>query len=89
MDCSRAVIIRSNLAVVGKKISGASSAAGREDTPPRLVAVSKTWPVSDIQHAYDAGQRHFGENYVQELEAKHSLVHHASGEERSKLSTAS
>src|SRR5690242_18665026 len=35
-----------------------------------LVAVSKTKPVSAIQEAYDAGQRHFGENKVQELVAK-------------------
>ncbi|KAJ1656066.1 hypothetical protein IWQ61_004295 [Dispira simplex] len=33
----------------------------------RLVAVSKTKPVEAIQEAYAAGQRHFGENYVQEL----------------------
>ena len=32
-----------------------------------LVAVSKTKPVSDVQAAYDAGHRHFGENYVQEF----------------------
>ena len=32
-----------------------------------LVAVSKTKPVADIQIAYDCGQRHFGENKVQEL----------------------
>ena len=32
-----------------------------------LVAVSKTKPVEDIQALYDLGQRHFGENYVQEL----------------------
>lgn len=32
-----------------------------------LVAVSKTKPVADIQALYDLGQRHFGENYVQEL----------------------
>lgn len=31
---------------------------------PLLLAVSKTKPFSDIQSAYDAGQRHFGENYV-------------------------
>ena len=33
----------------------------------RLVAVSKTKPVSELQEAYDAGQRIFGENYVQEI----------------------
>lgn len=32
-----------------------------------LVAVSKTKPVADIRALYDAGQRDFGENYVQEL----------------------
>lgn len=36
----------------------------------RLVAVSKTKPVSMILEAYDCGQRHFGENYVKELEEK-------------------
>lgn len=32
---------------------------------PRLVAVSKTKPVEMLKEAYDAGQRVFGENYVQ------------------------
>src|ERR1700748_1566544 len=36
-----------------------------------LIAVSKTKPVEDIQEAYDAGQRLFGENQVQELMEKH------------------
>jgi len=31
-----------------------------------LIAVSKTKPVCDLQQAIDAGQRHFGENYLQE-----------------------
>jgi uncharacterized pyridoxal phosphate-containing UPF0001 family protein len=31
----------------------------------RLVAVSKTKPAEAVQEAYDAGQRDFGENYVQ------------------------
>ena len=35
-----------------------------------LVAVSKTKPVADLMEAYDAGQRIFGENYVQELVEK-------------------
>lgn len=39
---------------------------------PRLVAVSKTKPVELIVEAYKEGQRHFGENYVQELVAKAS-----------------
>ena len=36
----------------------------------RLVAVSKYHPVEMVQQAYDAGQRIFGENHVQELVAK-------------------
>lgn len=39
-----------------------------------LVAVSKTKPVPDIQTAYDCGQRHFGENKVQELVDKQSQL---------------
>ena len=39
-----------------------------------LVAVSKTHPVQDIQEAYDAGIRDFGENKVQELMSKISLL---------------
>ncbi|SRX76094.1 YggS family pyridoxal phosphate-dependent enzyme [Aequorivita antarctica] len=35
-----------------------------------LVAVSKTKPVSDLMEAYNAGQRVFGENKIQEMEAK-------------------
>lgn len=36
----------------------------------QLIAVSKTKPVNDIREAYLAGQRQFGENYVQELATK-------------------
>ena len=36
-----------------------------------LVAVSKTKPVADLMEAYNAGQRIFGENYVQELVDKY------------------
>ena len=39
-----------------------------------LVAVSKTTPVSDLQEAYDAGQRVFGENYPQEMRDKHEVL---------------
>lgn len=39
-----------------------------------LVAVSKTKPMKDIQSAYDAGQRIFGENKVQEMVEKHQSL---------------
>lgn len=39
-----------------------------------LVAVSKTKPVSDLQEAYDAGQRIFGENHALEMRDKHEAL---------------
>lgn len=39
-----------------------------------LVAVSKTKPAADIQELYQLGQRHFGENYVQEMTEKKSIL---------------
>ena len=39
-----------------------------------LVAVSKTKPIVDIQRAYDAGQRIFGENKIQEMAAKYEVL---------------
>ncbi|MBL7943567.1 MAG: YggS family pyridoxal phosphate-dependent enzyme, partial [Flavobacteriales bacterium] len=56
-------------------ISGRLNAL-KAEIPPHvtLVAVSKTHAVDRIQEAYDAGQRDFGENRVQELESKvHAL----------------
>ena len=40
----------------------------------QLLAVSKTKPVEDILSAYDAGQRHFGENYVDEFVEKSNVL---------------
>jgi len=40
----------------------------------KLIAVSKTKPLEDIRAAYEAGQRHFGENYVQEMVEKQPLL---------------
>ncbi|HEY0091658.1 MAG TPA: YggS family pyridoxal phosphate-dependent enzyme [Flavobacterium sp.] len=39
-----------------------------------LDAVSKTKPVQDLQEAYDAGQRIFGENKIQEMAEKHEVL---------------
>jgi pyridoxal phosphate enzyme (YggS family) len=41
-----------------------------------LVAVSKTKPVSDVQEAYEAGQRIFGENHALEMRDKHEVLPH-------------
>jgi pyridoxal phosphate enzyme (YggS family) len=49
-----------------QRISGACQASGRNTNEVMLLAVSKTKPLSDVMEAYDHGQRHFGENYLQD-----------------------
>lgn len=61
------------LSDVVRRVEAAVQRAGRA-TPPRLVAVSKTKPAAALREAYDAGQRVFGENYVQELLDKAPLL---------------
>ena len=65
--------LEDNLKKVLQRINELSSLS---QTPVRLVAVSKTKPVEDIVALYHAGQRYFGENYVDELEIKsnHDLI---------------
>ncbi|MCK6391819.1 MAG: YggS family pyridoxal phosphate-dependent enzyme [Azonexus sp.] len=58
--------IADNLQAIRDRIARAANAAGREDSGIRLLAVSKTKPLSDIEAALAAGQTAFGENYVQE-----------------------
>ncbi|WP_285128517.1 YggS family pyridoxal phosphate-dependent enzyme [Leclercia adecarboxylata] len=58
--------IAHNLAQVRDKISAAATVCGRSSEEVTLLAVSKTKPASTIAEAIDAGQRMFGENYVQE-----------------------
>ncbi|MBV8678870.1 MAG: YggS family pyridoxal phosphate-dependent enzyme [Aquitalea sp.] len=55
---------------VRQRIQAAEAAAGRPDGSVRLLAVSKTFPAAAVREAYAAGQRAFGENYVQELQGK-------------------
>lgn len=64
--------IAERLLAVRARIADAARANGRPPESVRLVAVSKTKPVLAIREAYAAGQRDFGENYVQELTAKAS-----------------
>ncbi len=52
------------------RINAACSAAGRDANKVTLLAVSKTRPADDVRAALAAGQRAFGENYVQEALAK-------------------
>ena len=54
------------LSAVRTRIAEAATSAGRDPASVRLIAVSKTFPLSLIRDAYAAGQRDFGENRVQE-----------------------
>jgi pyridoxal phosphate enzyme (YggS family) len=55
-----------NLHAVSQRIALAEQLAGREPRSVTLLAVSKTFPAEDVRAAHAAGQRMFGENYVQE-----------------------
>ena len=62
--------IASNLQSVRQRIAAAAVASGREPGSVQLLAVSKTFPGAAVREAHAAGQRAFGENYVQESLAK-------------------
>ncbi|TXG46953.1 hypothetical protein EZV62_026247 [Acer yangbiense] len=53
-----------------QRVHQAAERSGRASDRIRIVAVSKTKPVSLIRQVYDAGHRSFGENYVQEIVEK-------------------
>ncbi len=55
-----------NLKQIQTRIREAEQTYQRDENSVKLLAVSKTKPASFIVSAYQAGQRHFGENYVQE-----------------------
>jgi pyridoxal phosphate enzyme (YggS family) len=59
-------IISANLQAVKARIRAAAQAVGRDAGAARLLAVSKGWPAECVRSAFSAGQRAFGENYVQE-----------------------
>ena len=62
--------ISQNLATISQQIQQYSQQANRPNNEVRLLAVSKTKPVTDIEQAILAGQLAFGENYVQEAVEK-------------------
>jgi PLP dependent protein len=64
------ISIAANLARVRERIARAAARAGQRSDEITVIAVSKTFPVEAIRAAYDAGLRTFGENRVQEFEAK-------------------
>lgn len=58
--------ISANLQAVLARIEAAARQYGRDPQDVVLLAVSKTWPADCVRQALAAGQRAFGENYVQE-----------------------
>jgi hypothetical protein len=62
--------VKISLQRVNERISTAASRCGRDARDISLVAVSKTHPAATLRAAHAAGQRDFGENYVQEAIAK-------------------
>ncbi len=59
-------VIAANLQAVNRRVAAAAQQAGRPAGDVTLLAVSKTFPAAAVRAAFDAGQRAFGENYVQE-----------------------
>jgi PLP dependent protein len=59
-----------NLARIRSLVSRAEGDFGRKPGSVELIAVSKTFPAEAILPVLEAGQRIFGENYVQEAKAK-------------------
>lgn len=58
--------IATNLQAVRSAIARAAETAQRNQQEIMLLAVSKTFPAAAVREAYEAGQRTFGESYVQE-----------------------
>ena len=66
--------IADNLRRVEESIAEACTRAKRSSSDVRLIAVSKTKPIAMIEEAMRAGQKSFGENYVQEAVEKVSAL---------------
>ncbi|MEJ2159739.1 MAG: YggS family pyridoxal phosphate-dependent enzyme [Chromatiales bacterium] len=62
--------ITNNLQAVRKRIAAAATECGRDPSDVMLLAVSKGQPMAAIVNAAAAGQRDFGENYLQDATAK-------------------
>ena len=60
-------MIRENLDSIETRIRMACERSGRDRSSVHLIAVTKTKPLEMLREAYDAGQRDFGENKVQEI----------------------
>jgi len=66
--------LQDNIARVRERMAEACWRVGRRPEDVKLVAVSKTMPPERIRQAYEAGLRDFGENRVQEAQAKRAAL---------------
>jgi pyridoxal phosphate enzyme (YggS family) len=66
--------IKENLLRIRENIEKTCLLCGREPREVKLLAVSKTFPISSILEAYEAGQRDFGESRVQEFVPKYQQL---------------
>jgi pyridoxal phosphate enzyme (YggS family) len=66
--------IAERLAAIRERVAEAARKADRSPADITLVAVSKTHPAETVREAFEAGQRVFGENRVQEIVAKAPLL---------------
>ena len=71
---TRAVAITESLDLVKKQISAAAVGAGRSVDEITLIAVTKTYPVSDVEILHSLGERNFGENRSEEGADKSAQV---------------
>ena len=70
MSLDRKAEIVANLNKVKERIAGAAAKVGRDPADIQLIAVTKTFPISDLQYLYELGVRDFGENRDQEASEK-------------------
>ncbi len=67
-------MIADNIKLVLKKIDDKCAQIGRNSNEIKLIAVSKNFSTDDINCAFDAGLREFGENKAQELNSKFDVL---------------
>lgn len=70
MSAGRRAELAANLAVVHARVGAACVAAGRDPGSVTIVAITKTWPASDVALLAELGIRHVGENRDQEAREK-------------------
>jgi len=67
-------LLKERLDQVEARIAGAAARTGRKRSDITMLAVTKKFPAAVVEEAYQLGLREFGENYVQEFEAKRAAL---------------